>query len=302
MSSAIVFSSDNAVSSSPPYYQFSYQFPSNVSFENKQIAVQAIIIPYSWPNISGAPFIPNYNNNQFTYVWSDGSTGTVNLGQSGYYDVNTLNLALDYQMIQNNQYTINSSNGTFNYYLSFEANPVDYAVQINAIPVPTSTGAAALGIVQPTGASWSWPSQPTTPQIVIPATGPANASNTSFSTLVGFNPGTYPPSATGIGYSVLSQFTPDFNPVSSVIMLCSAVNNEFAFQNTVMYAINAQGVSYGDYITLYPPQLNWLKCTRGQASSMTITFIDQNLKNYVPLLDPTITVILTLRDIPKNER
>ena len=297
MSSALIVNSTNAVATSPPYSQFQYNFPGNTSMDNKQLLPSTIVYPFSNFNFRS----DTYQNTTFQIIWIDGTIATIIL-PNGYYSIANINQYLIEYMIAQTWYTINTAAGTFNYYLTMEENSTYYAVQLNSLAVPTAAEAAASGITLPTGATWSFPLVDTNPQFVIPAFTPNNY-GTSFSASIGFTPATIPVAQTpGSNQSFLSNFTPQINPVTTVIMLCSLVNNVFAAQNQVCYAFNTGDISFGQYLTIQIPQEIWLNCSRGMFSSFTISFVDQTLRNPVPMQDPTITVSLALRDTPNVDR
>jgi hypothetical protein len=105
---------------------FIYQFPTG-SFQVKDdyIAVAEISMYWSAFNITAG-----YRNNQFSYTWVDGTIHQV-IFPDGYYEVSNINEFLQFTMIQNGHYLINSSSGDFVYLLEMVINQSQYAVQIN---------------------------------------------------------------------------------------------------------------------------------------------------------------------------
>jgi hypothetical protein len=301
MSSAIVINETHAIynPSTNSYSTFQYNFPGNTSFDNKQLLPSVIVYPFSNFN-----FTSYYQNNSFQVIWIDGTVLTVTL-PNGYYSYQDISQFLDQVMIDQTWYTINSGTPvTYNYYLQIQDNVTFYACQLNSVPVPTAAQAATAGITQPAGATWSWPVVPTNPQFVIPAVPtPPNQYGTSFSVSTGFEPQTWPPAQTpGSGQSLLSSFTPQINPVTTVVVLCSLINNTFAANNQVIYAFNTGETAFGSYLTINVPQEIWLNCSRGYFPNFTLSFVDQTLRNLVPLQDPTVTVIFSIRDTPPDLR
>ena len=301
MSSALIVNNLNSVSTTAPYSSFQYNFPSNTSMDNKQILPSVIVYPFSNFNVNGA----TYQNANFQITWIDGTVLNVVL-PAGYYSVSDINNYLRQQMIAQTWYTINGASTpateTFNYYLSLEENSTYYSVQLNSLPVQTAAEAAAAGITLPVGATWAFPVTDRNPQFIIQTFTPNNY-NTSFSQLIGFNSQTWPTAQTpASGQSILSNFTPNLNPVSTVVVLCSLINNTFASQNNVLYAFNTGSTPFGSYVTVPIPQEIWLNCSRGMFSSFTLSFVDQTLRNPVPMNDNTITVILSVRDTPPDLR
>lgn len=306
MSSALVVNSTNAIQNSNGTYSvFQYKFPSNTSMDNMQLLPSIISFPFSNFNFRS----DTYQNTTYQIIWIDGTVATISM-PSGYYAASDLNNFLQEYMISKTWYTINNATGpasgvTFNYYLQIQENQTYYAIQLNSVPVPTAAQAAAAGITQPAGATWNFPLTPTNPQFTILAPpSPPNQYNTSFSNSIGFNAQTWPASQTspGIGQSILSNFTPQINPVSTIVVLCSLINNRFASQNNVLYAFNTGDTQFGAYFTINVPQEIWLNCSRGMFADFTLTFVDQTLRNLVPLQDPTVLTVLSLRDTPTDLR
>lgn len=288
---ALVINSENSVQTEPPFYQYKYRFPTAISFQDLEVCPSTIIVPYSWFNFSSV-----YQNNTFTYRWVDGSVNTVSLGD-GYYGAQEINLLLESVMIANKHYLVNAT-GNFVYYLNIQANPVFYSIQLNSNPVPTAAQATTLNLTLPAGATWALPGAATNPQFIIPAP-TANQYNTSFSNAIGFAPGDYPPAQTpGAAYSALSTETPQINPVTSVVVLCTLLDNRFSLQNQVLYTFNVSDVAFGQYVSLQIPQSLWSKCSGGSFSEFTLSFVDQTLRNPIPFRDNTITIQMNVRRKP----
>ena len=83
-----------------------YKFPNSVQFKNNFIAVSSVSMYYSWFNITSA-----YVNNTYTYTWTQGATTTTYTITipDGLYEVSELNDFLQFAMIANGTYLINSA-------------------------------------------------------------------------------------------------------------------------------------------------------------------------------------------------
>ena len=84
-----------------------YQFPGSVEFKDSFIALSQVSMYYSWFNITQA-----YNNNIIQYTWRVGAvltTFTVTI-PDGLYEVSRLNEFLQFAMIQNGHYLVDSNN------------------------------------------------------------------------------------------------------------------------------------------------------------------------------------------------
>lgn len=262
---------------------YTYRFPNGaVNFSNDQIAVASISMYFSWFNITSATTGSQYNNNIFQYTWYDNAgatTYTVTL-PDGYYEINDLNSYLQYTLVQNGHYLVDSNND-FVYYIEFVVNPTYYGTQINAYPIPT---ALPGGWSNPAG--MTFPLVASTPQITI-------LSTNNFGTVVGFNPGTYPPAPQTVNYSALSQNAPQISPVNSLLMTCNVLDNPFANPKTLLYSFNPAGTPFGALINIQVPQFAFVDIYDGQYTDLTIQFFDQNL-NRIYINDPNIVVLLAI--------
>lgn len=262
---------------------YKYTFPNGaVNFSNDQIAVASISMYFSWFNITSATTASRYNNNTYQYIWTDGggsTTYTVTM-PDGYYEVKDLNAFLQYTMVQNGHYLIDS-NSDFVYYLEMVVNPTYYGVQVNSYPLPTALPGGwsnPAGIVFPAVAS--------TPQLVILPTN-------NFGKVIGFNAGTYPAAVQATNYSVLSQFSPQITPINSIIMTCNLLNNIYANPNTLLYSFNPRGTAFGDLISINAPQFAFVDIVDGQYTDLQIQFFDQNL-NRIYINDANLVVLLVI--------
>lgn len=302
MSAPLVLSSVNAIPYEIPsvtygsqfiYYQYQYNFPTNVDFIGKEVSPNTLIVPYSNPN-----FLDLYNNNTFSYVWL-GTVYTVYIGNQNL-TASGLNLFLQYTMIQNLTYLIDS-NGNFVYYLQISENPSQYAIELDSIPIPTAAQAATLKYTQPVGATWVYPVNPINPQFIIPVTA-SNRFGTSIGVSLGFTSGSYPPGNPGVGYSIISQVVPEINPVSSVIVQCSLVQNNFSSNNKTFYTFSFGNTTYGSYLQILVPTEFYYNVVTGNFANFTVSFFDQTGINPVPLLDPTACILINVRTSPLADR
>ena len=108
-----------------------YKFPNSVQFKNNYIAVQSIVMYYSWFNISS-----KYGNNSFSYIFR-GQSRTFTL-VDGNYSIDEMNeLFLEYMRSQGH-YTYNSTSNVATYYASFSANASLYSIQMDFTLIPTN--------------------------------------------------------------------------------------------------------------------------------------------------------------------
>lgn len=289
LTSADVASTDNN--------SFVYNFPNSVILKDKFIAVSSVTMYYSWFNI-----LSSYQNNTFSYTWTVGTTTTTYnvVIPDGLYNVSDLNAYLQWVMINNGTYLINNV-GDNVYYAEFLVNPNRYAIQINTFLVPTSL---------PTG--WSVPSgfagYPTTsfnPVITLPS---------KFNEIVGYTAGFstnnnvgnayVPPSASKSNnyvskeangtLSYLSNTYPNVQPNSSIFLAISNINNPYSQPSSIIYSITPT-VAIGEQVIERPPNFMWNKMIDGTYNQLRVQFLGLN-KQPIPLADPNLTIILTIRD------
>lgn len=263
--------------------KLTYRFPSGgiKLTEENQICITNLNIFYSWFN-----FNQNlYNNTLFTYTWIDGTTHNVLIPDSNL-NLTDLNAYFRSVMVSNNHYLISGSNQVF--YLELTLNVSKYAVQFNALTVPTSGQATTLGLTQPVGATWAFPVSVITPQINILTTN-------NFNKVIGFNAGTYPILPSVTNYSKLSDFSPQVSPITSLIVTCSLVDNDIAIPNELIYCFP---IPESDFGSLLSPQINefsFIQAKTGYFSTISVEFRDQNF-NQVEINDPSIVILLGIRN------
>jgi len=284
-SSNVVAGSNNTI--------FRYTFPNGgYNYKDDFIAVQEVGIYFSAFNITN-----DYTNNSFSYIWIDGTTHNVVI-PDGYYSIKTLNEYLQYVMIQNKHYLVNSA-GDYIYLLEIIVNEPRYAVQLNEYLIST-TIATTNSWVLPAGATWVLPTNPILPYFVIP--------NTSFKDVIGYTAGQYPagviagvpPAQTqtpsfAISQSQLSSTAPQITPYSSFLMYCSLVNNRAVIPSQLIFSFTPQDVVFGGLSSYQVSELAWNKIEDGQYNEFIIEFRDQ-LGRQVKFQDPNTLITLITKN------
>jgi hypothetical protein len=287
-SSNIVPNTNNSV--------FIYNFPSgNVKIkEGQKLALASLQMYYSNFNITNS-----YNNNKFSYTWIDGRVVNATIPDS-FLDVEALNNYIHFVMVQNGHYYISNS-GEFVYLITLlSINPNRYACE--RICFQTSAAIATNNqwtIPNSTFLSPAWvnPTNPIIPIFTVPVS--------DFGKLIGFNPGNYPnatitgtppnqveaPSYTSTQV-FLSSFTPQITPLSSFVLTCSLINNNYAVPNNLIYSFSPLG-SFGEQFSIAPYQYAFIDCQAGQYANFRVQFLDQDLRQ-VALQDPNITILLVI--------
>lgn len=247
--------------------------------KGQKLALASLQMYYSVFNITAAN-----RNNTFSYVWVNGITYNVTI-PDGFYDIDALNNYLRFTMVQNTHYLLSGT--SFVYLLSLGTNAVRYSVQLNCFRI-SSAIATANSWTLPAGATWVLPTNTIVPELVVPS-----AITSNFGLIIGFAAGTYPsgviagapPGQTqtpsyATDQSFLSTFTPQVTPLSSFILTCSLINNNYAVPNNLIFSFSPQG-SIGDQFTVAPNQYVFIDVNPGQYNSFDVQFIDQNFRPVV---------------------
>jgi hypothetical protein len=271
-----------------------YRFPNSVNLTDAYLAVSNIVMYYSWFNISTL-----YNNNTFSYNWINGAgvatTYTITV-PNGLYEIATLNQLLQFTMIQNGHYLVDSA-GQNVYYAEFILNPSRYAVQINTFLFPT---ALPFGFTNPAGVAF--PPQSFNPIITLPAN-----INKIFGFVAGFatdqnlNNVYVPPVnsqfisklANGT-ISYISTTAPQVQPNSSVLLNISNIDNYYAQPTGIIYTV-VPNVPIGAVISEKPPQFSWNKMINGTYNELRLTILGTDLQP-ITINDPDMTFILVIAD------
>lgn len=249
---------------------------------NNVMSLHSLDMYLSWRNLSKS----QYNNTSFQYIWIDNVTYDVEIPSGGYNSIAELNLAfLNAQ--DSNLHFLTNDKGVRVYYANIVENSVNYRFQINidCIPQVLPSGWTKSG-------TWSLPSVSKTPQIKI-----LDKSLSNFYSIVGFNPGTYPLTQQSSSYGVLGQETPIFQPVTSIIVRCNAVNsNSGGLINDMIFTFSPGGANstYGSLLSIKPTTELWMGCVSNQYSELILTFYDQNFLPLV-ILDSQLMCVLLIK-------
>lgn len=284
-SSNVVAGSNNTI--------FKYTFPNGgYNFKDDYIGVQEIALFFSAFNIS-----IDYNNNSFSYIWVDGTSNTVTI-PNGFYSIKSLNEYLQFVMIANKHYLVDSA-GDYVYLLEMIINQPQYAVQLNEYLI-SSAIATANSWTLPSGATWVLPTNSILPYFVIP--------NSNFKDIIGFTAGQYPSGTiTGVppaqvqtpsfavSQSQLSSTAPQVTPYSSFLVYCSLVNNRAVIPSQLIFSFSPTDVVFGALQTFQVSELAWNKIEDGQYNEFTVEFRDQ-LGRQVKFQDPNTLITLVTKN------
>lgn len=292
------------------------------------MSVANFSVPYSWFNIT-----EKLGNNQIGYVWFDAAssnagdpTSPYTTGQrffitipDGFYDLSTLNSFLQFNMIQNGHYMIDTQ-GRYVYFLQLINNVTSYRVQVNSYTVPQSQPGyiSVVGSgVHFTGPNVGlWP----TPKLMVID---KNTGNTNMFVYFGFSEPTpvlsgspplpvYPniryvpladrPSGTYMSTSVLAELSPMETTVHSICLTCNMIDNPIrstALHPVSTFVVTTQniGVPFGTDISNSNFFTTWIPLLGGQTiQSLKFQLLDQEGSSVV-LQDPDTNIELLITDL-----
>ena len=299
----LVLNSSNVIGSNNSIFKYNFIGGSFTINKGSEMCVSQIIIPYSWFNISKS----YYSNAVIQYKFPRAGTSdtyTITL-QDGYYDINSLNNAIQLYMVSQNQYFYNTNSIQNLYYLQLITNITYYSNQIveTLVPIslptnysiPTATtigGFTYTGFnCNPTTAGLAtttanyYPTAPITTQFIV---------LNNFGSIIGFNAGTYPSVASSSAYNVLSNTVPNLTPVNGLVIRSNLINNQCAMPSDILDTMSVSGTSFGSNINYSPSYEKWVSIQEGTFTSMTVTFQDQNF-NTIQANDPNSQITLIIR-------
>jgi len=295
--------------------QLTYQFPAGaINIEQgDQLALSSVSMYNSVFNITAAQ-----GNNTFKYTWVDGTVVTVTI-TDGFYDVDGLNDFLHQTMLNNKHYLIEDATGNFVWFITMQININIYAIQIQCYPMSvtlynTTVGSPTKAYTIPSGTSWVNSTAAITPYLEI--------LTNNFRTTIGFTQGFYAGqtvagamtltentiTGTGVGrtqastyttiQTLTSQNTPQITPLTSYLMTCTLINNNYSIPNTLLSAFPPSS-SFAEQFVFAPNQMSFIDCQAGSYGSFTVQFFDQNLRQ-IAMQDNQIVILLILRS--KHDR
>ena len=298
-----------------------YDFPTTAQFTNHEICLTGATLYYSWFNIDSIL----YNNNIFYYYWfyatgnpftlsaNNPYTTVTTTGPSGetitttyYYDavadltytqypvilpdgIYELNGIVNYlQFTMQNNKTYAKNDTTLNnvYYVNMMVNPTAYCIDVTCYQVLSA---------QPAGITYQFPAptQNFTPLVRFPP---------NFNAILGFTvaykvdivtkPSPSVTDKTFVKYS--SNVAPQVQPNPTIVLGCSAVNNQFASPNSSVYSLAATGV-VGSQVQVFPPTLIWLPIFKGSYNSLTFTWASAN-GGQINIRDPNMCLTFAIRN------
>ena len=99
-------------------------------------------------------------------------------------------------------------------------------------------------------------------------------------------------------YSTIQTFgstaVPQVSPLSSYVLTCNLLNNNFAIPNSLLYSFSPNAI-FGSQFTVAPNQYSFIDIQPGQYNSFQVSFLDQN---NIPtaLQDSNLVILLIIAD------
>jgi hypothetical protein len=286
MPSTIVITRDNL--DNDDNNSFTYNYPSGMPFDNHEVAVESVSIPYAWANISSV-----LGNNQFTYSWVVGTTETAYTItiEDGLYELSDINARLQFEMITNGHYLQKDDDNIF--YLEFVVNPNTYKFDLNTYVFPTSLPAGYTQPVADTAAGASafpgFPTQTFRPRIQM-------VSGISFYKLIGFasdfDSGISTGATTNATHS--STTSPQIHPNHNVFVAINKIENVYASPSTIVHNL-VPNVGFGQQIIDRPNQYAFVNIRKGNYNQINVQLLGADKTPLKNMLDSDVVIVLLIR-------
>jgi hypothetical protein len=91
-----------------------------------------------------------------------------------------------------------------------------------------------------------------------------------------------------------SSSVPQVSPLSSYVLTCNLLNNNYAIPNSLLYSFSPQG-AFGEQFTIAPNQYSFIDVQPGQYNSFQVAFLDQT-NTPVSLQDNNLVILLIIAD------
>ena len=98
-----------------------------------------------------------------------------------------------------NKLYLTDADGKNWFFVELQIHPTSYGIQLRVYPIPTLAIANEMGLIAPTGATWSFPLAKSTPQFTF--------DSQSFGDLIGFKIGTFPVNIMDTDIQILNTHT-----------------------------------------------------------------------------------------------
>lgn len=269
--------------------RFRYPFNKTVNFKDATISVHQLSVYNSTYNIKS-----EYENNKYSIIWIDGNTYNFTI-PDGFYTIDDLSARIQFDMTQEKLYMQNNTaigdDDIYVYFINLQTNDIRYKIEIDISFVPSQTfmNNNNLSYTRPSGATWSLPTNNTTPRLVL---------SKGLQKLMGFDiQTTFPTTPQSTMQVFLSTITPILQPVDNYVLSCNLVHNDIAtIVPNVIYQIPLT-VPFGKLITVEGINESRLTIRNGSYSFLEVQFWTQSF-DVLDLLDNEVLLsfIIEIKD------
>jgi len=91
-----------------------------------------------------------------------------------------------------------------------------------------------------------------------------------------------------------STTAPQITPLSSYVLTCNLINNNYSVPNNLLYSFSPQG-AFGSQFTIQPNFPAYINVNPGQYQFITLKLLDQNLLP-ISIQDPNFVIQLIITD------
>ena len=280
--------------------------------KGQKVALATLQMYYSTFNISALN-----QNNTFSYYWWN-AAGTAFVEQAitipdGFYDAIALNNYLHFEMIQRQHYLIDNDNGNFVYFIGLTPNPTQYKIEVNVYPMnqdlypKDETAPYTAGTFRRPSTTVSWD----IPSIGLYLTPALEIYQNKLRDVLGLEAGFYPqgPPTYAVqtfpgAYTQLPSYTtpqaylsttvPQVTPLSSFLLNCNLINNDYAVPSSLLYSFAPEG-AFGEQFTIAPNEYIFIDCLPAQYNKLQIRITDQNGLP-IAIEDPNMVIQILITD------
>lgn len=269
---------------------YSKSFQNRVQFlANSKLSIESFHMYNSFFNITA-----EYNNNQLSYKWIDGTVYNMVI-PDGYYEVSDLDYFVKQECIKYNLYVYNSDKTEMLFFHKFETNINSYSNRIGIEYFPDRVSFLNLGFHLPDNASWTtwlntgnnW-NQKYLIQLDI------KNLNSYFGMKTSLFPRASDMSVVK-NYYYNSDTVPQLLKVNSLNIMCNLINSPYNQESSFLTNVRINN-SFGNMISLNASLDTKYTIKEGSYSSFIITLYDEDFKP-LKILDPNMSINLIIETV-----
>ena len=278
MSSLIIINSSHFESTNN---RFVYRFPSNMKFTKKHsVSLQSISLRNIFYNVDASK-----NNNKITVTWNaEQSEQHEIILADGYYTIAQINDSIQKACKKKGLYLTNANQEIF-HLVSFQLSPISNECILTIGTIPSEEEALLMEYTVPTDATWAFPQDEKSIQILIP---------TSIGQLMGLSEGTYPETVSSTQIKFISKSIPQAGKPQSLVLTCNMLFSEYYNPVNVLCTVPINN-KFGAIINYCNPCASCSSISEGHYNSINIEFLDQHF-NKIHIRDPEVFMTLCIHE------